>query len=94
MGYSLEIILWEYTKQLIKPESIFHLDMLTLNTCDDEFKPSPQSLSECYYIFFEIMYHLLPSNLYLPLIQNKLHLQFLCNFPVSYDGLQGSQSSF
>ena len=56
MSYSLEIILWEYTKQLIKPESIFHLDVLTLNTCDDEFKLSPQSLSECYYIFFEIMY--------------------------------------
>ena len=40
------------------------------------------------------MYHLPPSDFYPQLIQNKLPLQFVCNFPVSYDGLQVSQSSF
>ena len=44
--------------------------------------------------FLKLCICLPPSNLYLQLIQNKLRLQFLCNFPVSYDGLQVSQSSF
>lgn len=44
--------------------------------------------------FLKLCINCLPLIFFPQLIQNKLPLQFLCNFPVSYDGLQVSQSSF